>query len=217
VVDALQDGFLRDPGAPATAPPDLVPVQVCALSGRLAGPACPERRTVLGPAAHVPPDHCDLHVSIELADDSGMQVGPGCRAGRVTHTELRVQWPGAVRRWLSSTFQQLPTAPPLDPGCRVVDAGGAPAILSPEAGQVAVLIPGVPPDRQEIPLQADAGVGPLTWFVDGVRLAAAEPDQAVWWTPRPGAHQVLVMDAQGRSAQVELQVREGGSAMQPGH
>ena len=216
LVDALQDGFARDPGAPATAPRDLAPVQVCALSGKLAGPYCPDQKTVLALSAHVPPDHCDLHMSIELDDETGARVGPGCRAGRPTHHAVRVRWPGAVRRWLSATFQALPTAPPWDPSCPTADPGGAPAILTPEADQVAVLIPGVSPDRQEIPLQADARAGPLTWFVDGVRLAAAELDQAVWWTPIPGEHEVLVMDAQGRSDRVRLRVRQGGASLLPG-
>ncbi|RME28687.1 MAG: penicillin-binding protein 1C, partial [Deltaproteobacteria bacterium] len=61
ILDALNDGFDQDPVAAWTRPPDLRPVEVCALSGMRAGPACPETREVPGLEAHVPPTRCTLH------------------------------------------------------------------------------------------------------------------------------------------------------------
>lgn len=213
LVDALRDGHATDPGAAWTAPDALAPVELCALSGALPTAACPHTRRALALAARVPTERCDLHSIVEIDQATGLRVGPGCRDGRDTLTELRVDWPAAVRRWLDERYQGQATAPALDPACHLSDPGGAPTILSPVGGQVAVLIPGVPTERQEIPLQAQAQGGSLSWFVDGAAVAQAPADTAVWWEPRPGRHQVLVMDAHGRSDAVELVVRQGGATI----
>lgn len=212
LVDALRDGQAVDPGAAGSATDDLGTVQVCALSGARPGPACPQTRAVLGVTARVPPAPCALHAQVEIDQATGLRVGPGCRDGKDTRTEVRVTWPPAVRRWLDERWLAQAAAPELDPACRAPEEGDAPRIVSPVAGQVAVLIPGMAADRQELPLLAEAGVGALTWFVDGDQLGRVGAEQALWWTPSPGSHEVLVMDAQGRTDRVKLEVRQGGAS-----
>ncbi|MCK6507710.1 penicillin-binding protein 1C [Myxococcota bacterium] len=212
VVDALRDGQAVDPGAPGSAPDDLASVTVCALSGALPGPSCPHTRQVLGVQARVPPAACALHGEVEIDRATGLRVGPGCRDGRDTLTEVRVTWPATVRRWLDERWLEQPAAPELDPACRPAAPRSGPRIVSPVAGQVAVLIPGMEAERQELPLLAEADEGTLTWFVDGDQVGRAGAEQALWWTPRPGSHEVLVMDAHGRSDRVRLQVRQGGAS-----
>ncbi|NOY26524.1 MAG: penicillin-binding protein 1C [Oligoflexia bacterium] len=213
LVDALHDGQPSDPGAKDRAPSGLTTVSVCALSGKLAGEHCPQRRTALAVAAHVPPKVCDLHHQVELDRATGLRVGPGCRDGRDTTREVRVLWPSAVRRWLVDRDLAVATAPPLAPACIQAARGAGLTILSPVAGQEAVLIPGLSAESQEFPLRAQAAPGELTWFVDGERVGVASADAPVWWEPRPGSHRVLVMDSSGRSASTKLDVRRGGASL----
>jgi penicillin-binding protein 1C len=98
--------------------------------------------------------------------------------------------------------------PALAPGCEAGGRHDAPSIVSPPAGQVMVLLPGVPAERQEIPLQAES-FGPetrLSWFVDGEYQGSALAEQRLWWTPSPGRHELLVLDDAGLTARRVLEV-----------
>jgi penicillin-binding protein 1C len=84
-------------------------------------------------------------------------------------------------------------------------------IVSPAAGQVALLAPGVPSDRQAIVLAAEGAVdGTLSWFVDGEFIGSARADERLWWPPRVGRHDVVVTDEAGLTSRRRLEVRERG-------
>jgi penicillin-binding protein 1C len=73
---------------------------------------------------------------------------------------------------------------------------------------VALLIPGVSPDQQEVPLEAEAAHDrELTWFVNGQYLGKARADERLWWTPALGTHEILVSDDRGLSSRRLLVVR----------
>ena len=103
---------------------------------------------------------------------------------------------------------ELPSPPSLATGCRSAPRGEAPRIVHPPRGQTLVLLPGVPTDRQEIPLEADApAAARLSWFVDGEYLGTVRPDERLWWEPGPGNVEVLVRDDVGRTARRTITVR----------
>jgi penicillin-binding protein 1C len=195
---------------PDPAPAGMESVEVCAYSGYLPGPACPTRKRVLAVRAAVPTRRCPFHVAVDVDLTTGLALQPACRGGHRWETRSYVTWPASLRRWLGDRHRWLPEPPPLAPGCEAPPEPGDLRILSPLAGQVLVLLPGLPTGRQEVPLQAESGGGDaVAWFVDGEYLGSARAEQRVWWRPRPGAHRIVVVDAAGRTAQRELQVREG--------
>ena len=193
----------------AEAPPrDLTQIEVCAYSGHLPGPACDQTRHVHALRTAVPTQKCPYHVAVEVDVKSGRAVSPTCRAGREVQTRSYIVWPAGVRRWLSDQHRLLPAPPTLAEGCEPGGPRRAPKIVSPPDGQVALLLPGVPVDEQEIPLEADAPAqAKLSWFVNGAYVGAARPDERVWWTPAPGRHEILVSDEAGHSARRVLEVR----------
>lgn len=204
---------LGDRAAPPAAPPqpaDLTYVEVCALSGRAPTPACKERRLVPALRSAVPTEPCPYHLRMLVDLETGKAVTPGCRAGRAREVRDFVVWPSTVRSWLRSRERELGEPPELHPECIRGGARKPPSIVSPQAGQVALLVPGVALDRQEIPLEAEADVGKLSWFVDGEFVGTASADERVWWRPQVGRHQVVVTDEAGLSARRELVVRERG-------
>lgn len=210
--DALGDGPLNDPGAPSQAPEDLGPVEVCPLSGRRPGPACPVRGRALGIVERVPALACELHQRVEVDLDSGLRVGPGCRAGRRTREEVRVAWPEEVQAWLRDRYQAEPRVPPWHPDCAPPDSGRPPRLVQPAEGQAIILIPGLDAERQQVALRALSTAGPLSWFVGGRLLQTVEADETVWWTPREGEWEILVMDAAGQSTRRVVRVL-GGAAV----
>jgi penicillin-binding protein 1C len=200
-------GRLED--ADAVVPSELTQVEVCAYSGHLATEACTQRRGVFARRTHVPTEPCPYHQRVEVEARTGLAVSPSCRAGRETEWRVYLTWPASIRRWLADQHRLLPQPPAPAPGCESGGARQAPQIISPGEGHVALLIPGVSADQQEVPLEAEAeGDRVLTWFVDGVFLATARADERVWWAPKAGTHEILVSDERGLSARRTLVVRE---------
>jgi penicillin-binding protein 1C len=190
-------------------PEDLARVEVCAYSGHLPTEACVQRKEVHARRSAVPTARCPYHQKVEVDMATGLAVGPACRAGRRTEERVYVTWPATIRRWLEEQHRRLPEPPAAAPGCEPGGERQAPAIVSPAEGQVAMLIPGVPAEQQEVPLEAEAShERALTWFVDGALLGTARADERVWWTPSVGAHEILVTDDRGLVAKRTLVVRE---------
>lgn len=204
VLEALGD----DRGEPPSPPADLSPVRVCALSGHVPTEICPHQETVSA-LQRIPSEPCPYHQRITVDVETGQRLTPGCRTGREVAEAVRVVWPPDVRRWLTDHRILLDAAPPLAPDC-TAPGMAAPRIRSPRRGEVVLLIPGLPPEQQEVPLEADAMNGTLSWYVDGLLLGQTPADERLWWTPRLGTHEVVVTDQAGRSDRTALTVRQGG-------
>lgn len=210
--DLLEALAERGGAAPVDAPPtDVTWTEVCALSGRVATPACGQRRLVPALRSAVPTERCQLHRTLLVDIATGQALAPGCREGRRYEERTFVTWPAGVRRWLRDQDRALPEPPPLAPGCARGGVRHAPVIISPAAGQVALLAPGVPAERQEVVLEAEgAAGGSLSWFVDGLFLGRVGADDRFWWRPNLGTHELLVVDDAGLSARRTLEVRARG-------
>ena len=181
---------------------------VCAYSGHHPGPACDDQETVLAKIEEVPMVPCPYHRSFEVDVETGLAVGPGCREGRVTERRSRLVWPSSIRRWLEHRAGGLPSPPAWTDGCSPSEAGGGPQIVHPPVGHVALLMPGMEPSRQQLPLVAEASDGAaLDWFVDGRFVGHAAASQRLWWTPEPGRHLIVAADASGRVGRRSLEVK----------
>lgn len=206
----LLEGVAAEKDRKAEVPPrDLVSIEVCAYSGRLPGPACEHTRIVSALREHVPTERCPYHIEVDIDVTSGLALLPSCRAGHEYRTEKFLQWPASLRRWLSDEHRSVPAAPSLSPDCVAPIGEKAPSIISPPADHVAMLIPGLETDRQEIPFAAETagGAGRLSWFVDGEYLGTVAVSERLWWKPSAGTHEIVVTDDTGRSSKRKLEVR----------
>ena len=202
-------GETKGDASSAAPPPDLGQVEVCAGSGHLPTPACGHTKVVSAPRTGAPTTRCPYHVEMDVDVRTGRALLPLCRAGRTWRTERFTVWPSSVRRFLQEQARRVPAPPSLEPACSSIAERPPPRIVSPEVGRIALLVPGVAPERQEIPLAADvaSGGGTLSWFVDGEYLGSVAADERLWWTPRPGRHDLVVVDEAGMRASGVLDVR----------
>lgn len=207
VLEGLEAG--APPPEPEAPPKDLTRVEVCAYSGHLPGPGCPHTTWVWARRQAVPTEPCPYHVALDVDDATGLALTPECREGRAHHEERFLIWPARLRRWLAASARHAPEPPAFHPDCRGSVSDRPPRILSPGAGQLALLIPGVAAREQEIPLAAESASDQLSWFVDGRFLGTVRADEHLWWTPQPGRHLVVVTDEAGRSAEQAVSVRMG--------
>lgn len=128
---------------------------------------------------------------------------------------------------LFQVFELLPVgAPPTPPPARglLLEAAALPPALQRLDGATSPTAPaaGPPPrivfplDRSvlhwregqgPLPLQAEGGVRPLTWLVDGRPLAASRwSRQAAWRPDGPGFSEIVVLDAAGRRAAAQVRL-----------
>lgn len=200
------------PTSPWTDPPssDLTRIEVDAWSGYLPTAASPTRREVWALRHAVPTTVDPFHRLVEVDLDTGEAVTPLCRAGRRTEVRTVLLFPSSVRRWLTDQHRRLPQLPTYADGCQIGGAIEPPRVLSPPHGETRVLISGMDPSTQTIPLEADSAMsGELAWFVNGRFLGEAPADDRLWWTPEPGDHTFMVRDEAGRTATAVLRVKTG--------
>jgi penicillin-binding protein 1C len=189
----MRDLLAGQPKQDFTRPPGLVQVNVCALSGQLPTPLCPNTRAewFIDGTQPSQPDtiyhQADIDINTgRLADD---QTPPQQRSA-ITALDLPAQAaPWARQRGLILwadllTGQSVGSVPQSNQKGLV--------LVSPAAGSIYFLSPKLPAQDQQLHVEAtgEAGLGQVTLFVDGSPLAqdAAPPYQA-WWPLSVGTHQ----------------------------
>jgi penicillin-binding protein 1C len=199
-------------GDPDPPPEDMIEVEICSWSGRLAGPHCPHTRSVLAPVRNLPKENCQYHVEYLIDRQTGFRLNPVCSRGRDTERKTFTVLPTQYRRWVDDRKLDAPAPPPLHPDCHEHFASEGPRISYPRPRSVFFIMPGIDPQRQEIKLEAVAGTdtGELHWFVDGTFIGSARSQERVWFTPTPGNHEISVTDNGGRSHSINIRIIRPG-------
>jgi penicillin-binding protein 1C len=204
---------------PAAAPApadDLVEVELCSYSGHLAGEACPSRVVALAPVHAVPTAPCPYHQAFDIDRATDRAVVPACRKRDRTYDRKSfVVLPSTIAAWLSARHRAVPEAPVFDDDCAAEIASAPPVMVTPGDGQIVTLIPGVPANRQRVPLSAATRAATVSWFVDGALVGTVASEARLYWTPTAGRHEIVVADDAGRKARRTLSVERG--AGRPAH
>jgi penicillin-binding protein 1C len=206
------------PDSVQTKPPEgLTKVEVCALSGHRPMEACPNRDEAWMVSSNVATERCPYHVQRDVNPKTGLAVPPGCEAELKTETASFVQVPSGAARWMGDRFGKISQPPQLHPACgggSAASVASAPTITWPPVRHEVVMLEMLPRSDQQIPLEAEtaAGGAMLHWYVDGAFIASKPADQKVWWKPSAGNHEIVVMDAAGRSDSRNVHVRWRGES-----
>ena len=178
-----------------TRPDGLVRAEVCATSGLLPTPYCPQTIWEWFIEGTVPTEHDTLYRPFEIdrcADGEQLATAdtpPECREERVY-----LVLPPEARDWAQKYgIPQPPTADAVDAASVSVAQNDTPSarILYPDPYTVFRLSPIVPPETQQIRLRlvTPADTVRVTYWLDGAPLATvtAAPFEH-WWTLEVGAH-----------------------------
>ena len=205
IIEAIDTPPERLPSPPRDV---LSHVEVCSYSGHLPDEACPHTDDVWLPTHNVPTEECPYHVRVPVDRETGRALTPTCRDNYDSEMRTFIAWPSGVQRWMSDRGGDVPTMPPYAPNCQPNATGHPPEIVSPPADGELVLIPGVPLERQELPLEADTPrATELSWFVDGQYIGSTSSRDRLWWTPETGRHEFVVVDEAGLKSRRTLEVR----------
>jgi penicillin-binding protein 1C len=184
----------KDASVPLIEPPrDLKGRSVCALSGMLAGAACPvrSREWLPGTFSEAP---CDWH---HASEDGLLTV-----------------WPPEYRRWAHahgySTDPSRTSGAESRPVPRVPSSRSRRqefAIVSPAGGATYLLDPTLRAEFQSVPLRAVSGRGSIEWRVDGTLYTTNRDGVDVHWPLRRGQHRIAARNGQGEEAEVVIVVK----------
>ncbi len=200
-----------EPRGPAPRPARgarLEPIELCALSRELPGPACGERVRVPYLPGRTRLRQCGYHREALVDAETGELLSGGCAGSRPSRTALLTTYPPELTAWWRAQGMPVPEAPPPRAGCAGVPPGVAPAIVSPDPATPYRVRRRVPLEHQRIQLVARAGPGAsrLFWYREGLLVAAGAPEERLYLAPERGTHHLVVTDDLGRSDGVTFRV-----------
>jgi penicillin-binding protein 1C len=207
IVDALR---ARSPMPPTetcftrTSDLNLRQVDLCAVSGMIAGPDCPHKVKGWFIPGKSPIGVCDVHRKVWIDNQTGLRLSGEPDNAASAHAEVCEFWPSDLAKLFQAAGLPRLAPPELSGQAQVATAGtgGAkgPCIVSPKKGLVYHVRVGVA-DDEVLNLEATAETrrDHLHWFVDATYLGVSAPSSALLWKLQPGQHVIRAVDDMGRA------------------
>ncbi|MDQ7028536.1 MAG: penicillin-binding protein 1C [Ardenticatenia bacterium] len=193
--DVMLNVLRHRPPLPFTPPEGLVRVTVCAASGLLPTPLCPEQRVEWFVAGYEPRRHDASYVTVNVDTATGLLAAPSC-TGPVERRVYRVPPPEALRWAQEHGWSLPPTRSCARTSSRPVASTVDVRITSPVNGTRFKIDPNVPRTTQRLAILLDAsrpveGVEGLL-VLDGVLLSrfTSLPFE-FFWPLQPGDHMLV--------------------------
>ena len=192
-----------------TIPQGVSKVDLCAVSGQLPTALCQHRKSgwfIPGTSAI---QTCQIHQEILIDPTTGLRVASEDGIRSLTKQPWEI-WPPDMLAMFRKAGLPRKEPPPFElssTALAIQKSKSPPHIVSPLSKRTYSLRAG-DPERQAIPLRADAaaGVRKVFWFVGKQFLGASAPVEPLLWKASPGQWQIRVQDDQGRVSSCEVKV-----------
>jgi len=159
-------------------PATVVEREVCAVSGRVAGPLCASRVADLALRQCSSCGICPVHV-------------------RDAQGAVQTRWPQEVAAFLEARNAGAVSGAP---------AGNGLKIVSPAEGTVFRIVDGVASQQVVLKVSGGDGSGPLYWFRNDVLEGTGAGGAPFFWTPERGTHRFVCSDISGSASTVTIHV-----------
>jgi penicillin-binding protein 1C len=166
------------------------PVRVCALSGKIATPACDRVFVEWFRPGEEPVDSCDTHVRIAVDVRDGRPATPATPADLVRAQTFTVLAPDYATWAVGARMPLLPAGARTTEGPVQEDQDPHVRILSPRPGLRVLRDPESTPSGNTLVLDAavDPKVEQVVWYVDGAPFAVADYPYTTRWPLSAGEH-----------------------------
>ena len=182
-------------------------VAVCPVSRQLPGPYCPQTLRVAAIRGRSTFRACGIHQRIFVDAESGLRLDGPCLSSSSYVARVIAVLPPRLAAWRQRQGTPVPVVPERASDCNPVASGEGPRIVSPDRTTPYLLREGVPASYQRISLTALAQPGGrLFWYQDGLLVASGDPEGPFFLSPVRGLHELVVVDAQGRSDRIDYRV-----------
>ncbi|MCK4856438.1 MAG: penicillin-binding protein 1C, partial [candidate division Zixibacteria bacterium] len=184
--------------------------QVCAVSGMFPTEHCPNREEELYIPGISPQQRCNIHCQVLVDKKTGYRLCSHCRHGRECEVRVYEKWPAAIAAWKARNGYPIEKIPPHLPTCTQIATGTAPVIHSPVAGARYKLRADIDPAFQQILLDAQVSnsTAEIFWFLDKELVYSGKPIRRIFIIPTPGWHNLICVDDEGRSSEINITVRQ---------
>ncbi len=202
--DTLRALLQGQPDRPFIRPDDMIQVQVCALSGLLPTPACPNTRLEWFIPGTEPTQLDTYYRQVWIDSATGTLAGDQTPPGRRKST-IVLDLPLTAQSWARA--QGLHLLADLHPGADATQANGL-TLVSPTPNTTYRLTEDLNPAAQQLMVQALAGqdFAQVTLYVDGRALHTfSKPPYQAWWALSVGSHRLWAegVNANGERVQSE--------------
>ena len=192
---------------------NLRQVDLCAVSGMIAGPNCPQTEKGWFIPGKSPIGACDVHRRVWVDNATGLRLSSAPEDPSTAHAEVCEFWPSDLEKLFQAAG--LPrVGPPAYLGERqwttvasTNDVGKGPCIVSPKKGLTYHVRIGAETDEVlNLEATTETSREHLHWFVDASYLGVSEPSAALLWKLQPGRHVIRAVDDVGRADSREITV-----------
>ena len=212
IADALLADLPEGERLAGPAPPEGVAlIPVCAVSGCIPGPDCPDTVATWFIPGVSPIGSCKIHrrINVDLRTGYRTDASPGKHVVSV----VREFWTTDLLELFEQAGLPRLVPPPYPPNENRLDTaerGFPPTILSPLSNTTYV-IRSVDDKRKSLVLvaSADAEARELFWFADSLFIGRSTPGGKLLWEPGTGSHVLTVTDQNGRTGSISFTVRAG--------
>jgi penicillin-binding protein 1C len=183
---------------------NLRQVDLCAVSGMIAGPNCPHTIKGWFIPGKSPIAPCDIHRRIWIDNQTGLRLSDAPADPASAHPEVCEFWPSDLAKLFQAAGLPRVAPPDLaDPAHAVAissEPEKGPSIVSPRKGLTYHIRVGVAADEVlNLEATAETSHERLHWFVDATCLGVSEPSTAMLWKLQPGRHVIRAVDDSGRA------------------
>jgi penicillin-binding protein 1C len=215
--DVMIAAMRAHPAAPSVAEPELDTVEICPLSGALAGPSCPHRHRESFARGTVPHGTCGMHQLVRIDVRNGLRAGSGCPSRFVEDRPYEV-FDTTYASWAKAAAR--PTAPdgysPLCPSRSAPsDAGASSQVAAstrftyPHDGAIFAYDESASsPQVLTLRVLAPSSATRVRFYVDGRLLASKPAPFLAQWALARGIHHVRAeSDVGAPTDSIELTVQ----------
>ena len=218
MVDALRasDPVSSEPNC-FTRTPDLNlrQVDLCAVSGMIAGPNCPQTIKGWFIPGKSPIAACDVHRKVWVDNASGLRLSAEPDDIASARAEVCEFWPSDLAKLFQAAGLPRSSPPPTasgsfsTPNSSVKNVTSGPCIVSPKKGLIYhVRVNAQSDEVLNLEATAETASDHLHWFVDSAYIGVSEPSAALLWKPQPGRHIIRAVDDLGRADSRQVTVTE---------
>lgn len=215
MIDALRARYPAPTETCFTLTPDLNlrQVDLCSVSGMIAGPNCPHEVKGWFIPGKSPIATCDVHRRVWIDNLTGLRLSGQPDDLASAHSEVREFWPSDLAKLFQAAGLPRATLPALanqaqGPAVAMSrDAGKGPCIVSPKKGLTYhVRVGAAGEEVLNLEATAETSREHLHWFVDAAYLGISAPSTGLLWKLQPGRHVIRAVDDWGRADSRQITV-----------
>ena len=208
MIDSLRSRYPAPTETCFTLTPDLNlrQVDLCAVSGMIAGPNCPHAVKGWFIPGKSPIAACDVHRRVWIDNLTGLRLRSEPENSTTAHPEVCEFWPSDLAKLFQAAGLPRVAPPSMEKRANASSVAAShntdrgPTIVSPKKGLIYHVRIGAENDEVlNLEATAETSRENLHWFVDATYLGMSAPSSALLWKPQPGKHVIRAVDDFGRA------------------